>query len=116
MLRECQRYYYKIDSSAGADSKFGWAKAYSATSVILYIYTKVPLRIYPSSLGAANLAIQASAAAGYIALSSVGRLGNYSNNDLIAINATATGMTAGTHYEFGANNSTSAYIGLNAEL
>jgi hypothetical protein len=74
--------------------------------------------VKPTSLDyGGSLWLQRDASQGGNNITSIGVMSAYSNTKQVVLDIqVASGLTAGTYYELKANNSTSAYIGLNAEL
>jgi hypothetical protein len=111
-LAACQRYYWR---AGGNDvyERFANGLQLSTTSSALTIQNPVVMRISPTSIDYSTLLIATGNNQGTVSNLVIGRNGNY-----------AVGLTA-THGSFGAtntavflsaNNSTSAYVGLSAEL
>jgi hypothetical protein len=111
-LAACQRYYYR----AGGDNEyqlFGNGVAASTTQANIAVPLPSTLRILPSSIDTNNLGVYDGATV--TAATLVVR--QYSSKGLGNLNVTvASGLTAQRPYFLLANNSTSAYIGFNAEL
>jgi ribosomal protein L27 len=111
-LAACQRYYYR----AGGDNEyqlFGNGVAASTTQANIAVPLPSTLRISPSSIDTNNLGLYDGATV--TAATVVVR--QYSSKSLGNLNVSvASGLTAQRAYFLLANNSTSAYIGFNAEL
>ena len=112
-LRECQRYYWR-DTGGEVYSPFaiGWATA--TNDVRFFIPNPVPMRIKPTAIDYANLAVtdwvSVNATFSTLAISAE------SGPTCISINANPTGLTQYRPYALRANNNAAAYIGFSAEL
>ena len=114
-LAECQRYYWRDTATGGPYQGVGGgiALATSTTTASWIISNPVPMRAKPTAIEFSSLGIGLSG----ISFSSISnitsdQLGSISNILII----TSTGLTQYRPYAIQANNSTSAYIGLSAEL
>ena len=110
-LALAQRYYWRAGGQSSYQN-FGIGLATSATNVRILLTCPVQMRTSPSSidfstLAAYDAAVQNSVTA--VAFSQQGTL-------VTAVDCTTTGLTTSRATTLIANNSTSAYIGLNAEL
>lgn len=115
-LAACQRYYWR--SSSTSSNLYAYmapaGSASSSTNAAIFAPSPVNMRVVPTSVDFANLALTDNAA-------------NYSVTGL-TINTAAcspfgttlsigsTGLTTARYYALIANNSSSAYLGLSAEL
>jgi len=112
-LAACQRYYYRQTADGDVYQNFGFGMVTNTTtSARIQISNPVTMRVKPTSIDFATLRT-ADYGAGY-AVSAVtfGETGIYSNWLTVT-------MAAGTAYRpvaLSANNSSSAYIGVSAEL
>ena len=113
-LAACQRYYYR-QSPGAAYSIFGTAVNPTSTQGNGWLSFPVTMRVAPTSVDTANLGIREYAGT-VRALSSIVLDGNFNHPNGAFIYGTITGGTVGVPAQLIANNSTSAYIGLNAEL
>jgi len=115
-LAACQRYYVRF----GGDDLFQFfASGIGATTtrVNTQVILPVPMRVRPTSVEFATpIAVQQNAAAAITAVSTLSIAGAYHNRFSAGIEATTTGVTVGQPYWLISNNSTSAFVGLSAEL
>jgi hypothetical protein len=113
-LAACQRYYYRA-TAGDVYTCFANGHATGTTLAAMTFYPKVTMRTTPSSLDYSTILVGdgvSSQAATSLGLSAQ----TISANSLL-INATvASGLTQFRPYYIIANNSSSAYIGLSAEL
>ena len=118
-LAACQRYYWRWSASNGAVYSFmgtGWV--YSGTIFALPVVHPVQMRVAPTSIDTSGTASH------YRVLVGATQYNNTSVPSLDQANAQTSSilftnagtMTAGQAGGAGANNTTSAYIGFNAEL
>jgi hypothetical protein len=114
-LAACQRYYWR-NTTGAAYGRMAWGIADTTTTVYLTANCPVPMRVIPTSLEySANL--RASDTVGNQAVTALALNTNFTNAQLVGITATvASGLTQNRAYYLEANNSTTSYIGLNAEL
>jgi hypothetical protein len=115
-LAACQRYYYRISSTAS--NLFAYmtpsGSASSSTSAAAVAVFPVQMRVVPTSLDFANLALTDNAA--NFAVSAL-TLNTATGSTLgMTLTATSTGLTTSRFYFLVANNSSSAHLGLSAEL
>jgi len=111
-LRKCQRYYYRVGGESAYQS-FGLGSAKSTTVVAFPVPNPVTMRTAPTSVEFSTLiCFDGNGFTG--AASAVTLDGATSNNP--RVNVTVTGATQFRPYELLTNNSTSGYIGINAEL
>jgi hypothetical protein len=112
-LAACQRYYYRqtAGSAFGVLSNFGIATSTTNAGVVLNM--PVTMRVVPTALDYSTVRLTDQ----YLSSPTISAItiGDTSGNTIIA-NATSTALTLGRSYRLEANNSTSAYVGLNAEL
>jgi len=114
-LAACQRYYYRESATASAFTWFGTTGiAASTTSVIVPLKTPVPLRTIASSVEFSTLLI--SDTVNNTAVTSVTLDANRTADTSVVSIGVASGLTQFRPYILRANNSTSAFIGLSAEL
>jgi hypothetical protein len=112
-LAMCQRYYYR--STAGSNfQSFGTGQATSTTQSYIQIANPVPMRIAPTSVDFSTLAMLNSVGSQQtvtgLALSFAGSVSSMVQPTV------ASGLVAGNCSMLVANNSTSAFLGFNAEL
>ena len=116
-LAACQRYYYRQTSAgSGGYSPMAFGSAESGTITNVRVILPVTLRVLPTSMDFSTLQL----ADGVNAASTITAMtldNNSSSTSVVAIAATvASGLTQFRTYWARAANSTSAYLGLNAEL
>jgi hypothetical protein len=110
----CQRYYLRY-SADGVYSVFAASAGTQSSSIgIGFFAFPVQMRITPSSIESSTLAYSTLTNLHY-ALTGVTIDASTSNNKIAFVYGSGTGLSTAYGY-FGANNSTSAYIGFNAEL
>ena len=116
-LAACQRYYQRMTADATAVYKTfstGWAA--STTAGIGYFYTPVTMRVTPTSVDYSTLQWADGANAG-VAVTAVAVNTSFCGNQVLAVDATvASGLTQYRPYMLRAANSSTAYLGFNAEL
>jgi hypothetical protein len=115
-LAACQRYYYR----QGGDSNYqtlGFGSARATTQADPNIIFPVQMRVAPTSVDFSTVALNPYAGAPAYAVTSL-TLGNYVSKQQANVVATigSASLTTGAWTNLLANNSTSAYIGFNAEL
>ena len=113
-LALCQRYYYR-NTASSVYMTFGTGQAYSTTAAYINVQTPVPMRIAPSTtIEASTLACTLSAGT----FTPITLVMNYpgTTNSLMTATAGGSVFTAGNGTIMTAANSTSAYLGLSAEL
>jgi hypothetical protein len=111
-LALCQRYYWRQGGS-NAYQYFGLGFAYNTTNATFTINNPVPMRATPSSLDYSTIGVNDGATLTAVTSVSADLLSPIINQ----INATvASGLTQFRPMRILANNSTSAYLGFNAEL
>jgi len=113
-LAKCQRYYFRV----GGDSsyqRFGYGTFTGATSARVEIYNPVTMRSIPSSIESSTIALYDQSAVFSVTAFTLSTAG--SGKNLTQFDATvASGGTTYRPVDIVANASTSAYIGVNAEL
>jgi hypothetical protein len=115
-LAACQRYYWRTSSDGSNYGIFGFGSGLNANQMQALIKPAVTMRITPTTLDSANIAINdgATVTGSPTGLSIVA---DQSTKDQINIQFTKnTFITQFRPYQMIANNSTSAFIGLSAEL
>ena len=114
-LAACQRYYYRATSAENAYTRFGGANgAGSTTGVLLPFVHPVTMRTKPTAIEYGGT-YALSDGNGTASVSSVALFQGSSANQTI-MDVTCSGATQFRPYIFIANNSTSTYIGVTAEL
>ena len=114
-LAACQRYYWRMSANAtNSNSNFGIGYANSTTVAILHVKTPVTMRITPTSLESSSINFQNYSASQYT-LSNLSMNTAVNGADMIEVEASSTGMTAGHVGRWIASAST-GYIGFSAEL
>lgn len=114
-LANCQRYYWR-QTATGAYSNFAFGMSNGTTTNGDFVLRMpVTMRTTPSSVEYANLSVTDFNA--NIAVTSIGLSSSESGLDTAHISfSVASGLTAYRTYCLRANNNSSAYLGLNAEL
>jgi len=115
-LAACQRYYFRASSAqGGVYSQFtSFAPAYSSTNVSMPVPVPVTMRINPTSVDYSTVIL--SDGTNFVTASSVA-IDSHSSATVPKVSGGATGLTATTRsYSIWANNSSSAYLGISAEL
>ena len=116
-LAACQRYYVRQSAStpgAYAVLAFG-AGVESSTQAIGYTYLPVELRTYPTAIeygGTLRIIPFGGAESNVSAIT----LQDRSSTKIVSITYTGSGMSAGNYCFIRANNSSTAYLGISAEL
>ena len=111
-LAACQRYYWRIGQNADAYSAYTIGFASSTTNAFAVIVHPVNMRVVPTSLDYSTLLLQD----GTTGLSVSSAALSQQNQKFSEITLAVTGATAFRPYRVINNNSTSGYIGFNAEL
>ena len=114
-LAACQRYYWRTTATANSYQLFtGFGSALSVNSAIVTLPVPTKMRTSPSSVDFSTLALSPDNGAVLAVTNAAMQLGV---GDAINVSITATGLlTQYRPYQLLANNSTSAYIGVSAEL
>ena len=117
-LAACQRYYVRYNNSAVNYAAFGVGQITSASSALILISPMVSMRITPTSVDYANLGVQEVWNAGLGAVTALGFESAVISANQIWLSATmgGGGYTTAKSARFIANNSTSGYLGISAEL
>jgi len=114
-LAACQRYYWR-STAAEIYSPFGQGYAISTTNGQMYVQMPVQMRVRPTSVDYANLSLGIVGVAGYPVTSLVLNASD-AGTQMVTLNCTTAGtLTQFRPYGLNANNTTSSYVGLNAEL
>ena len=112
-LAACQRYYYR---SYGSSVYNGWGMGIGCSNILVAIYVNLPvtMRAIPTVLDSSTLAAYDTGTV--FAITSPTINAGESGQDMVTILGTTSGTTAFRPYKGIFNNSSSAYIGLGAEL
>ena len=116
-LAACQRYYYRAtNSSYGA---YAMGTAYSSSAAYIPFVLPVTMRTIPTSVEfpstVTNLKLT-DIAANNATISALSMDSSSASQNIIAIIATSSGMTTNKQYWLTNNNSTTGFVGVNAEL
>jgi hypothetical protein len=119
-LAACQRYYYRNSASASAYSLFNQTGvATNSTTIYSTLAFPVTMRAVATSIDFSTLRTFGQTTGVYNAITNAvldtGGAGSSSLQSAMII-LTSTGLTTNSIIGFGANNSTSAHIGVSAEL
>jgi hypothetical protein len=112
-LRECQRYYYRASANT-AYGNYGWARGRSTTVADGLLVNPVPMRVGATAVDSSTIGLHIIGTS-ITTVSSI-TVGDVNSNTTALVLTVASGLTAGTMYLVANNNSTSAYIGISAEL
>jgi hypothetical protein len=115
-LAACQRYYYRAGDGTEAYaivSSTGWTV--NSTTAAAFINLPVRFRAVPTAVEFSNIAIQDTGLS-LIAVTSASFDTNSFSGNIVNVNLFATGITGGRFARALANNSTSGYLALTAEL
>jgi hypothetical protein len=113
-LAACQRYYQRHTVTSAFAPVTGHGAARNTTSGFFMFPSKVTFRVPPTSVEFSTLAFDDGASA-LQAVTSISL--PHGSQDVVALQvAAASGLTQFRPYQIIANNSTSAFVGLNAEL
>jgi hypothetical protein len=114
-LVACQRYYFRT-SGANAYSPYGWGFAYSTSAAAIFIKHPTTMRTTPTALEySSNLALGGFGAGTYT-FSSLSLDQMTPDLSKINVNTTSPAVIQYRPYDLIANNNTSTYVGLSAEL
>ena len=112
-LAACQRYYTRFTADS-SNSYFGGGPAYSSTVAPTMMQLPVQMRVAPTSVDYSTLALNDGP--NTITVTNV-TLNARSGRNVAGFDMTvASGLTTSRYYAFFANSSSSAYIGVSAEL
>lgn len=118
-LRECQRYYYRMQAQGGVYSRFAVGQVYTTNNSVNLVIFPVTMRTSPTALE------QSGTASHYCVLNSAGNIVacsavpvfNWANiYNAETVFTVASGLTAGNATVAATNNGTSAYLAWSAEL
>jgi hypothetical protein len=113
-LAACQRYYFRMNAN-NTYSPFGNGNAGSGTLSYIMINHPVTMRTVTSSVDFSNLAVGRFGSPVF-AVTAVALQDKTTNITLISTTNDNSSYAAGSNCSLNANNSTSAFIGLSAEL
>lgn len=115
-LLKCLRYYWRQTAESAYSSFSRQGIAYSTTGAQVMLNPFVQMRVAPTSVEFANVGLTPYAATGINAITAL-TIGTENTKNLITLTATvASGLTTGTSYTLLANNNSSAYVGVSADL
>ena len=115
-LAACQRYYWRQSSDATTlYAVFGVGAASNTTTTNIYIKNPVSMRISPSILDYANLAVDDGVTTTAVTSATISNVLSNSNGVNIAA-VVASGLTQYRPYRLLTNNTASGYVGISAEL
>jgi len=113
-LAACQRYYYRLTADTAYSQFTNYSPAFSSTAVTVQVPIRVTMRVKPTSVDYSTVTL--ADGTNFVTASTVA-VGTHASASIPLIDIGATGMTATTRsYSLWANNSTSAYLGISAEL
>jgi hypothetical protein len=113
-LAACQRYYQRVTATGNAFTNFYMGYNTSTTDTVFILPLPVPLRVVPTALDFSTLQLTNNLGNDYTV--STAGISSASSNVNPRVFFTATGLSSGEIIFVRANNSTSAFIGLSAEL
>jgi len=111
-LAQCQRYYYKNGGDA-LFAELGLGMASSTVLAAIRIFFPVTMRAVPNVINYSTVRLS-DEANGYTVTNLV--IGQTTNKNIAAVNATSTGLTQFRPHALQASNSLSGYVALGAEL
>ena len=114
-LAACQRYYFKATAETSAFAHFALGFASATTSAQQDLRLPVTMRTEPSSVDFSTLRLEDINSAQNVTTCTLSTNSSTTNTATFDVGV-ASGLTAYRPYFLGANNSTSAYIGVSAEL
>jgi hypothetical protein len=112
-LAACQRYYYRHTADSNYNA-YASGSAQSTTSVNFLIQHPVEMRVKPTTLDYSNITTWDGA--NFIVPSSLSFNSGTEGSNATCLTAAVTGATQYRPYFLLANNTTSSYIGMSAEL
>ena len=112
-LALCQRYYWRQNAGTTGYGIYGWGTCSASTTFQPVMKFPVTMRTVPTALDYTNLATGDGVT--ITGTSTAGLLSN-STPDMAYLNIVVTGLTQFKFYYLLANNSTSSYIAVSAEL
>ena len=118
-LAACQRYYIRLNADTNY-TYFATGSAQNSNTLFVSTSLPVPLRVTPASIDIPALSNFFAEQSGSVSVTSLTAItlgsGGPSKNTLMLQVDKTSGFTSGSFYRLLANNSTSAYIGVSAEL
>ncbi len=108
-LAACQRYYYRASAGSQAYARFGIARASSTTNLEFCLVLPSTMRVNPTAVEFSTLTTTNAQNVSAAAL-------NSPSQNSASIDLTVGSATANQPYTIMANNSTSAYVAVTAEL
>ena len=117
-LAACQRYYWRSSSGLAYTALSNCGSAISTTNVIVTLPLKVSLRATPTVIDFANLGLSPDglASGGITVTNAIFSNASITSAEVQNILLTASGLTQFRPYFLYANNSTTGFIGVGAEL
>ena len=115
VLSQCQRYYYRANATTSAYAHFGMGIAFSTTVAVIDSRLPVTMRTEPTAVEYSTLRLEDTSFGAAVTALTINS--NHSSDNIAAFDVTvASGLTATRPYFVGANNNTSAYLAVSAEL
>jgi hypothetical protein len=114
-LAACQRYYFRATADTSAFAHFSLGFASSTTSAQQDLKLPVTMRTEPTSVDFSTLRLEDINSAQTVTTCTLSTNSSTTNTATFDVGV-ASGLTQYRSYFLGANNSTSAYIGVSAEL
>jgi hypothetical protein len=114
-LAACQRYYFRATAETSAFAHFALGFASATTSAQQDLRLPVTMRTEPSSVDFSTLRLEDINSAQNVTTCTLSTNSSTTNTATFDVGV-ASGLTQYRSYFLGANNSTSAYIGVSAEL
>jgi len=118
-LAACQRYYVRMGANSGGTaetySNYGSGYSVDASNITAFTALPVQMRVRPTAIEYANLAIQDFAAA-VIAVSALTLNTSQSSFTVGTVNGTVSGSTAARGCKLLNNNNNAGYLAFSAEL
>jgi len=111
-LAACQRYYFRMGGDQ-AYQPFGVGRVQSSTSGGVFVSLPVSMRVGPTAIDYSTILAYDGSASSAVTSLSINQTGKTFVDLLFGV---ASGLTAQRVAQIQANNSTSAYLGFNAEL
>jgi hypothetical protein len=112
-LAACQRYYYRQNADS-VYTIFASGQGENASGTYIYFKPPVTMRVEPTSVDYSTLMLYDGT--NILTVSGFVLNATYSSKDTAGFTATAAGVIDERFYSLLANNSTSAYVGVSAEL
>jgi len=115
-LAACQRYYYRIDAFENTFTAFGQGYANTTTSFRCIINPPSEMRINPTAEWSGSGTLTVRGAAGSTNFTAIATDTVLSSKRVPVVILTSSGLVSNAHGLILANNNTSAWLALNAEL